>query len=80
MLGTKYVNLLRRGLGIKILGDINLALLVKVAFIFLAFKDDLSLLLYHKFFNYDGDKMKCYRKSSIWPGIARALVDIKVKI
>lgn len=57
--------------------EINLAMLMKLAWSFLTGKDELGKSLRFKYLDKNGDIIKSYKKSMIWPGIKEGLKEIK---
>ncbi|KAF9609915.1 hypothetical protein IFM89_019008 [Coptis chinensis] len=61
------------GLGLQRMKELNLALLMKLAWQVLTTYDEFSVFIRHKFFTYDGEQIQYHTCSSICNGIKWAL-------
>ncbi|KAF5185244.1 Ribonuclease h domain [Thalictrum thalictroides] len=68
------------GLNIRRLGEINKAMLMKQAWNFISGKGYFADYLRHKYLDKNGEIVKYYKHSTIWPGIRWALQEIKDKV
>ncbi|KAF9626762.1 hypothetical protein IFM89_039042 [Coptis chinensis] len=66
------------GLGIRRLREINVSMLMKLAWQFKSGDDDFSTFMRGKFLTRDGEKAK-YKISSLWPGLKRVMKGVHNK-
>lgn len=59
------------------LKDINLVMIMKLAWSFLSSIDDLSKFLKFKFMDKHGGRIRYYKKSSIWVGLKLGLKELQ---
>lgn len=68
------------GLGLRKLKDINIAMLMKLAWVFMEGEEELGKFLRYKFLDSTGNMIRYHKPSTIWPGIKVGLRELQNRV